>query len=72
MAYLKVQDSQYVRDPQTGALINQDYSARDEYFAKVKMLTANKNEINKLNDELSELKSEMSEIKELMKQLLAK
>lgn len=72
MALLKVQDSHYVRDTQSGALINQDYSARDEYFAKVKMLTANKSEINKLNGEITELKSEISEIKDLLKQLLTK
>lgn len=72
MALVKVQDSNFVRDTNTRALINQDYAARDEYFAKAKMLSANKSEINKLNGEMSELKAEMSEIKELMKQLLAK
>lgn len=72
MPLVKVEDSTFVRDTNTRALINQDYGARDEYFAKVKMLNANKGEINKLNEEITELKSELSEIKELMKQLLLK
>lgn len=72
MALVKVEDSKFVRDTTTRALINQDYAARDEYFAKVKMMSANKQEINKLNNEVTELKSEMSEIKDLLKQLLLK
>lgn len=72
MALVKVEDSPFVRDTQSRALINQDYTARDEYFAKVKMLSVNKIEINKLNTEITDLKSELSEIKDLMKQLLTK
>lgn len=72
MALVKVEDSTFVRDTNSRALINQDFSARDEYFAKVKMLNANKSEINKLNTDISSLKSELSEIKDLMKQLLSK
>lgn len=72
MALVKVNDSSFVRDTNSRALINQDYSARDEYYAKVKMLTTNKNEINKINTELNDLKSEMVEIKDLLKQLLIK
>lgn len=72
MALVKVNDSTFVRDTNSRALINQDYSARDEYNAKVKMLTTNKSEINKLNTELLDLKNEISDIKNLMKQLLLK
>ena len=50
MALVKVDDSPFVRDTKSRALINQDYAARDEYYAKVKMMTSNKNEINKLNN----------------------
>lgn len=72
MALVKVDDSTFVRDTKTRALINTDYAARDEYFSKVKMLNANKNQINKLNDEVVELKTELSEIKDLLKQLILK
>lgn len=72
MTFVKVEDSTFVRDINSKALINQDYSARDEYYAKVRMLTANKNEINKLNNDVTELKSELFEIKSLLKQLLTK
>jgi hypothetical protein len=69
---VQVEDTKFVRDTNSRALINQDYAARDEYYSKVKMVTANKNEINKLNDDVLGLKSEITEIKELLKQLLTK
>lgn len=73
MAHLvKVNDSTFVRDTESRALINQDYTGRDEYYAKVKMLTNQKTEINKVNAEINQIKSEMSDIKDLLKQLLLK
>jgi hypothetical protein len=69
---IKVENSNFVRDINTRALINQDFAARDEYFAKVKMLTANKTEINNLNNEITGLKSELSEIKNLLNQLITR
>jgi len=69
---VKVNDSTFVRDVQSRALINQDYTGRDEYYAKVKMLNNQKTEINKVNAEINQMKSEMSEIKDLLKQLLLK
>jgi hypothetical protein len=72
MPLVKVEDSNFVRDTTSRALINQDYAARDEYFTKVKLVTMNKKEINKLNDEVNILQSELSEIKNLLNQLLLK
>jgi septal ring factor EnvC (AmiA/AmiB activator) len=69
---VKVNDSTFVRDVQSRALINQDYTGRDEYYAKVKLLNNQKTEINKVNAEINQIKSEMSEIKDLLKQLLLK
>jgi septal ring factor EnvC (AmiA/AmiB activator) len=69
---VKVNDSTFVRDIQSRALINQDYTGRDEYYAKVKLLNNQKTEINKVNAEINQIKSEMSEIKDLLKQLLLK
>lgn len=72
MPLVKVEDSNFVRDTNSRALINQDYAARDEYYAKVKMLSSNKNQINKLNTDVDNLKSELSDIKNLLNQLLLK
>jgi BMFP domain-containing protein YqiC len=72
MILVKVEDSTYVRDTKSRALINTDNAAREEYYSKVQMLKANKSEINKLNNDVTELKSELSEIKNLLNQLLLK
>lgn len=70
MPLVKVEDSSFVRDTKTRALINQDYAARDEYLAKAKMMSINKTEINKMSAEINQLKSEMSDIKDMLNQLL--
>lgn len=54
------------------ALMNKDTSARDEYFAKVRMLKHQKEEINTLRSEISSMKNDMSEIKNLLAQLIGK
>lgn len=69
---VKVEDSSFVRDTDSRALINQDHAGREEYYAKVKMITSHKTEINKVNAEINQIKSEMSEIKDLLKQILLK
>lgn len=72
MPLVKVDDAPFLRDTNSRVLINQDFAARDEYYAKVKLITNHKSEINKVNVELNQLKSEMAEIKDLIKQLLIK
>jgi len=69
---VKVNDSTFVRDIQTGALINQDYSSRDEYYAKVKMITNQKEELNTVRLEMNDVKNDISEIKQLLFALLNK
>lgn len=69
---VKVKDSTFVRDIQSGALINQDYSSRDEYYAKVKMITNQKQELNTVRSEIDAIKNDISEIKQLMFALLNK
>ena len=69
---VKVNDSTFVRDIQTGALINQDYSSRDEYYAKVRMITNQKQELNTVRSEIDNIKNDISEIKQLMFALLNK
>lgn len=69
---VKVNDSTFVRDIQSGALINQDYSSRDEYYAKVKMITNQKEELNTVRSEIDNIKNDVSEIKQLLIALLNK
>lgn len=69
---VKVNDSTYVRDIQTGALINQDYASRDEYNAKVRMITNQKEELNTVRSEIDNIKNDVSEIKQLLFALLNK
>lgn len=69
---VKVTDSTFVRDIQSGALINQDYSSRDEYYAKVKLITNQKEELNTVRSEIDNIKNDVSEIKQLLFALLNK
>jgi hypothetical protein len=67
---VKVDGLNFVRDISTMHLSNTDYSERNEYFLKVKLLKTQKEEINKLNGELASIKSDMSEIKQLLNGLI--
>lgn len=67
-----VKDTKFVRDTKSMALINKDSSARDEYYSKVKMLSLQKEEINKIRTEVTSLKDEVQEIKKMLIQLLGK
>jgi hypothetical protein len=69
MALVKVEDSTFVRDTNSMALINIDMTARDEYYAKAKLLKGQKEEINNIKLDIDEIKSQMSEIKSLLIQL---
>lgn len=70
--YVKVKDSNFVRDINSMGLINKDYSAREEYYNKVKLLKAQKEQINNMNKEISDLKTDISEIKQLILKLAEK
>lgn len=69
---VRVEGTPFVRDTTTMGLSNTDQTARNEYYAKVRMLTVQKEEINKVNDEINSLKTEMQDIKGLLLQLLNK
>ena len=69
---LEVKDSKFIRDTKSMALINKDNSARDEYYAKVKMLTIQKEEINKIRAEVSTVKNDIEDIKKMLTQLIGK
>lgn len=69
---LDVKDTKFVRDTNSMALINNDRRSKDEYYEKVRMLKAQKDEINNLKAEISTVKNDVSEIKNLLLQLIGK
>ena len=67
---VEIKDTKFVRDTSSMALINNDFSAKEEYFLKVMLIKSQKEEINKINTEISEIRSDMSDVKKLLIQLL--
>jgi hypothetical protein len=72
MSLVKVNNSNFVRDTQSMALMNTDDTARNEYYSKVRMLKTQKDEINTVKQEIDGIRNEMSEIKQLMLKLIEK
>lgn len=69
---VKIPDSHFVRDTDSMVLLNQNHAEKEDYYARVRLLQAQKQDINKVNAELASLKTEMSEIKHLLTKLLEK
>lgn len=69
---IKVNDSNFLRDTDSMALINVDEQAKNEYISKVRLINNQKQEINKVKSEMQSIKNDMSEIKQLMLKLLDK
>lgn len=69
---VEVKESKFVRDTSSMALINKDNNARDEYYAKVRMMKLQKDEINRLQTEMSSMKEDLTEIKQILKELIGK
>lgn len=73
MTLLKVRDNTHlVRDSETGALINRDHGALQDYLQKRKIFESQKQELNKVKSEIDDIKNDLGEIKELMYKLLDK
>ena len=72
MQLLKVQGTKLVRDPRSGAIINQDKTGLDEYLARRRGMESQKEEINKVKSDITEMKQDMTEIKSLLLKLLEK
>jgi archaellum component FlaC len=53
-------------------LINKDYTAREEYYAKLRMVKSQKDEINTIKSDIDSLRGDMKDIKSLLEQLLEK
>ena len=69
---VKVNDSPFVRDIHSMALMNTDEQAKNEYYTKSRLLQTQKEEINKVKSEISEVKNDLKELKSMMTQLLSK
>ncbi len=67
---VKIEGANFVRDIKTMQLSSTDYTERNEYYLKVRLLKTQKQEINKLNDELSSIKNDMLDIKQLLAELI--
>lgn len=72
MPLVKINNSNLIRDTQSMALINTDNNEKNEYYAKLRLIKNQKEQINIVNKEISDLRNEMSDIKSLLKQLLEK
>jgi hypothetical protein len=69
---LPVNDTNYLRDTTSMALINNDRSAKEEYLNKAKLIKQQREEINTLKTEITLMKNDVTDIKELLKQLIGK
>lgn len=72
MALVKVTGTNYIRDTKSMAIMNTDVNEKNEYYNKVKLLRAQKEQINKMNNEITELKNDIGEIKSLIRLLIDK
>ena len=70
MPLVKVTGTKLIRDPKSMALINTDANDKNEYYSKLRMIKAQKDEINNVKEELNVIKGDMQEIKSLMLKLL--
>jgi len=69
---VKVNDSPFVRDTNSMAIMNTDEQAKNEYYSKVRLLATQKEEINKVKSEIVDIKDDLKELKSMMLQLLSK
>jgi hypothetical protein len=69
---VKVNGTNFVRDTNSMVLINTDVKEKNDYLAKVKMLSNQKEELSKVRNEIDSIKEDMNDIKQMMKQLLEK
>jgi hypothetical protein len=72
MSLVKVNNTTFVRDTQSMAIMNVDITAKNEYYEKVRTLAKQKEQINTMNGDISELRGELGEIKQLLQQLVGK
>jgi len=76
MNLVKVEDKPYLRkDTESGAILNVDKKAKDDYLSKKNAINKQKEELKFLKDKVSEIddiKKDMQEIKELLQRIASK
>lgn len=72
MSFVKVEGVEFVRDTNSMGLSNTNMTEKNEYYAKVRMLQNQKDEINKVKSEMNNIKKDIGDIKSLLQQLLEK
>jgi len=70
--FVKINGTNLVRDTNSMGISNQDSAAKEEYYAKVRMIQNQKEGLNKVNEEINELRCELGDIKSLLVKLLNK
>lgn len=72
MDLVRVTGTNYVRDINSRAIMPADNTEKNEYYAKLRLVKMQKDEINKVKSEIDCIKTDMNEIKALLQQLLIK
>jgi hypothetical protein len=70
--FVKVTGTNFIRDTGSMALSNTNEAEKNEYLTKAKLLSNQKNEINKVKSEIDDIKSDVSEIKQMLLKLMDK
>ena len=72
MSLVRVRGTNFVRDVNSMAIMPVDNTEKNEYYAKLRVIKSQKEEINKIRSEIDGIKSDVGEIKGLLKQLIGK
>jgi len=72
MQLVKIKDSNFVRDIHSMAIQPTDNTERNEYYAKLRMIKLQKEDINDVKKEINNLKDDITDIKNLLHQLISK
>ena len=72
MSLVKVNNTNFVRDTESMAMINVDNNAKNEYYEKVRLAKSQKEQINKMNADISDLRDDIGQIKQLIQLLVNK
>jgi len=72
MDLVRVTGTNFVRDINSRAIMPNDSNEKNEYYAKLKLVKNQKEEINKVKSEIDCIKADMNDVKALLQQLLIK
>ena len=72
MSLVKVNNTNFVRDTESMAIINVDNNAKNEYYEKVRLAKSQKEQINKMNADITDLRNDIGQIKQLIQLLVNK